>query len=178
MPEHRDLQSSYLTDSTAQHTDPRLLGWFQDHGLCRVAVEGDPDGDVVEVIAPPVLLLGRDPHDVRACPNPDMLGYPDKILADMSLDDYHIFLLRWLTRAVDAGLCACFVCKQPISNTNAGAPWDGIFIEKELVAWLMIHFDCKRGLAREFKGYHPFELVARPPEAFDVSTDEPTAPMV
>lgn len=168
MPEYRALQGSYLTDSTAQYTDPPLLDWFQDHGLCRVAVEGDPDGGVVEVIAPPVLLLGRDPNAVRACPNPDTLGYSVKSLAEMSLDDYHIFLLRWLTRAVDAELCACFVCKQPINNTNAGEPWDGIFIEKELVAWLMIHFDCKRGLAREFKGYHPFELTAQPAEFFDV----------
>ncbi len=171
MPEHPDVASSYLTQTSAANTDPDLLEWFLAHGLCRVAVEGDVTGEIVEVIAPQVLLLGRGTHDVRACPSPDRLGYPEKHLAAMSLDDYHIFLLRYLTRAVEAGACQCFVCRQPVSNDEPAHPWDGIFIDKELVCWLIIHFDCKRGLAREFKGYHPFELAALPPVPYDVSRD-------
>lgn len=88
----------------------------------------------------------------------------------MSLDDYHIFLWRWFTRAVAAGDCRCCVCKLPVTADPA-APWDGIFIDKELVGWLIIHFDCKRGLAREVKGRHPFELTPRAPTHYDVTRD-------
>jgi hypothetical protein len=171
MSEHRDIQGSFLTATTAALTAPDLVEWFLERGLCRVAIEADPDGEVNEVTAPPVLLLGRGAGDARACPHPDGLGYPDKRLAEMSLDDYHLFILRWLMRAVDAGLCSCFVCRKPILNDDPAAPWDGIFIEKELVAWLLMHFDCKRYLSREYKGYHPFDLIARPAEHFDVSHD-------
>jgi hypothetical protein len=171
MPEHRPIASAYLTATTAAHTEPVLLDWFMARGLCRVAVEGDAEGEIVEVVAPPVLLLGRHEGDVRACPNPDVLGYPPKALADMTLDDYHVFLLRWFSRAIDAGICSCFVCQQPLRNDLPDAPWDGIFLDKELVAWMLIHFDCKRGLARVIKGYHPFELTALPPERYDVSRD-------
>ena len=171
MSEHRDSGDSYLTTTTAELTDPALLEWFLARGLCRVAIEADVTGEIREVIAPPVLLLGRGAGDVRAAPHPDHLGYPVRRLAEMTLDDYHLFILRWFTRAVEADLCSCFVCRKPVRNDDPAAPWDGIFIEKELVAWLIMHFDCKRYLAREFKGYHPFELAARPPEAFDVSRD-------
>lgn len=171
MSEHRNIQGAYLTATTAAHTDSALLAWFAERGLCRFAVEGDAEGEIVEVVAPPVLLLGRGGEDVRACPNPDVLGYPEKRLAEMDLDAYHIFLLRWFNRAIDAGGCSCFVCRKPVRNDQPEAPWDGIFVEKELVAWLIIHFDCKRGLAREFKGYHPFELLAQSPERYDISQD-------
>jgi hypothetical protein len=169
--EHPDIQAAYLTATTAANTDPELLDWFLARGLCRVAVEGDTAGDITEVVAPPVLLLGRGAGDVRACPHPDRLGYPEKPLATMTLDDYHIFLLRYLSRAVAAGGCSCFVCRKPVRDDQPEAPWDGIFIDKELVCWLIIHFDCKRGLAREFRGYHPFELAALPPEPYDVTRD-------
>jgi len=170
MSEHPDIAASYLSATSAANTDPDLLDWFMAHGLCRTAVEGDAVGEIIEVVAPPVLLLGRGAEHVRACPNPDRLGYPEKPLAAMALDDYHIFLLRYLSRAVEAGACQCFVCRKPI-NDDPAVPWDGIFIDKELVCWLIIHFDCKRGLAREFKGFHPFELSALPPASFDVSHD-------
>lgn len=169
MPDRSD--GAYLSVATAALTDPALLDWFAARGLCRFAVEGDATGEVIEVIAPPVLLLGRGAGDVRVCPNPDLLGYPEKPLAAMTLDDYHIFLLRWFTRAIEAGTCSCFVCRQSVRNDQPEAPWDGIFVDKELVAWVIIHFDCKRYLARDFKGYHPFELTARPAEAYDVTRD-------
>jgi hypothetical protein len=153
------------------YTDPDLLAWFGERGLCRVALECDEEGEIIERVAPPVLLLGPESADVRACPHPDQLGYPVKKLAEMALNDYHIFLLRWFTRAVEAGLCTCMVCKKPIYNDRPEEPWDGIFVEKELVGWLIIHFDCKRGLAREYKGRHPFELAPLPPEMLDVTRD-------
>jgi hypothetical protein len=171
MAEHRDIQRSYLTATTAALTPPDLMEWFLERGLCRVAIEADPSGEVTEVVAPPVLLLGRGSADVRACPHPDQLLYSAKTLSDMSLDDYHLFLLRWFTRAIDADLVSCFVCRKHVRNDAPAEPWDGIFVDKELVAWLVMHFDCKRYLSREFKGYHPFELQARPAEAFDVTYD-------
>lgn len=166
-----ERRGSYLSALAADQTDPTLLAWFAEHGLCRVAIEGDAEGEIAEIVAPPVILLGKHSADVRACPNPDTLSYPEKKLAAMSLDDYHIFLLRWLSRAIDAGTCTCFICQKPISNDTPEAPWDGIFIDKELVCWLVMHFDCKRYLARDFKGYHPFELMPLPPEPYDVSHD-------
>ncbi len=169
------MSDSEISDALArrlsQFVDEDLLAWCERHNLVRYAAEGDDAGEIVEVVAPPVLLLGPGGDDVRALPNPDALGYPVKRLGEMSLDDYHLFVLRWLTRAVDAGLCRCMVCRQSVRNDAPDEPWDGIFVDKELVCWLIIHFDCKRGLAREFKGRHPFELTPRPPESFDVSRD-------
>lgn len=168
-PEHLDLTAA-LAARLVAHTSPDLLAWFGAQGVCRYALEGDEHGDIIEIVAPPVLLLGPGDGDARACPHPDRLGYPVKPLAAMTLDDFHVFLVRWFTRAVEAGICRCLVCKQPVT-TEPEAPWDGIFIDKELVAWIVIHFDCKRGLAREIKGRHPFELAPRPPEPFDVTRD-------
>ncbi|MBA3823575.1 MAG: hypothetical protein H0X24_06660, partial [Ktedonobacterales bacterium] len=91
MGDHLDIQASYLTATTAALTPPDLIEWFLERGLCRVAIEASPDGDVIEVVAPPVLLLGRGAGDARACPHPDHLGYPIKPLAEMTLDDYHLF---------------------------------------------------------------------------------------
>jgi hypothetical protein len=163
--------STELAQRLVHYVDGDLLAWCERHHLTRTAVLGDAAGEVIEAVAPPVLLLGPASDEVRALPNPDVLGYPEKRLAAMSLDDFHIFLLRWLTRAVDAGLCRCMVCRRTVRNDLPDEPWDGIFVDKELVCWLIIHFDCKRGLAREFKGRHPFELAPLPPEPFDVSHD-------
>ena len=160
-----------MAERLVAYTDPALLAWFEAHGLCRYAVEGDAGGEIIELIAPPVVMLGPGADEARACPNPDQLGYPGTPLAAMDLTDYHIFLLRWFNRAVDAGTCRCMVCKQVVSNDNPNEPWDGIYVEKELVCWLVIHFDCKRGLPREFKGRHPFEVTPQPPASYDVSHD-------
>ncbi len=168
MPDERE-RADLLAEVVA-HTTPAMLAWCAEHQLCRYLIQGDANGDIVEIVAPPVLLLGSGASDVYACPDPDVLGYPEHTLAEMSLADYHIFLVRYLTQAVAANKVSCLVCKQPITN-DPGAPWDGIFVDKELVGWLMIHFDCKRGLAREYKGRHPFELRPQAPPRYDVSQD-------
>ena len=141
---------------------PALLQWFADQHLGRVAVEGDAEGTISEIMAPPVLLLGPGDTAVFACPDPDPLGYLGPPLAAMTLDDYHLFLLDWLTRAVADGWCHCVVCGQPITADPA-APWDGIFVDKELVGWLIIHFDCKRGLARAILGRTAFDVLPLAP---------------
>ena len=161
-----------LAQRLVAHTPPDLLDWFAARGLCRSMVIADVAGTITEIIAPPVLLLGPAADEVRACPHPDRLEYPVKRLAEMDLNDYHIFLLRWFNRAVDAGICRCMTCKKVVTNTDITAPWDGIFVDKELVACMVNHFDCKRGLQRELKGRHPFELIPQAPERFDVSQDE------
>ncbi|HEY7356607.1 MAG TPA: hypothetical protein VH590_09080 [Ktedonobacterales bacterium] len=151
--------------------DADLLRWFAEQHLLRTLVVADDAEHISEVVRAPMVLLSARPEDVRAAPNPDALGYPEKRLAEMTLNDYHVFIERWATRAIDAGLVRCFVCHEPLRNHDLDVPWDGIFISEDLVAWLFIHFDCKRGLPREIKGRSPFELVPRPPEAFDVSHD-------
>ncbi|MGH2485885.1 MAG: hypothetical protein ACRDHE_07735, partial [Ktedonobacterales bacterium] len=47
--------------------------------------------------------------------------------------------------------------------------WDAIFVEKELVAWMVVHFDCKRWLAKKLKGVNPYELGCAEPPTFDLS---------
>jgi hypothetical protein len=151
--------------------DADLQRWFEEQHLLRTLVIADDAEHITEVVRAPMVLFSARPEDVRAAPNPDALGYPEKRLAEMTLNDYHVFLLRWATRAVDAGLARCFVCNEPLRNHDLDVPWDGIFVSEDLVAWLFIHFDCKRGLPREIKGRSPFEIFPRPPEAFDVSRD-------
>ncbi len=172
MPDERD--SAELVARLVAHTTPAMLAWCVDQQLCRYLIQGDAHGEIVEIVAPPVLLLGPGEGDVYACPDPDVLGYPERALAAMTLADYHIFLVRYLTQAVAANIVSCLVCKRPITN-DPGAPWDGIFVDQELVGWLMIHFDCKRGLAREYKGRHPFELNPKAPPHFVVSQDGATS---
>lgn len=146
-----------------------LLEWFLDHHLCRIAISASIDGSTSEKIAPPVVLFGSTDSDVRCCPHPATMGYTAKDLADMELNDYHIFMLRWLTKAIDAGLCSCIVCHKQLTNTDPASPWDGIFVERELVCWMLIHFDCKRGLPREYKGRHPFDLHPKEAETLNIS---------
>ncbi|HZC77988.1 MAG TPA: hypothetical protein VE258_09585, partial [Ktedonobacterales bacterium] len=54
--------------------------------------------------------------------------------------------------------------------------WDAIFVEKELVAWMAVHFDCKKWLAKKLKGMHPFELSAGEAPVYDLSAAEPPPP--
>ncbi len=169
---HTDpTEESQAPESANALADADLLRWFEEQHLLRTLVVADDAEHISEVVRAPMVLLSARPEDVRAAPNPDALGYPEKRLADMTLNDFHVFLLRWATRAVDAGLVRCFVCHERLRNRDLDVPWDGIFVSEDLVAWLFIHFDCKRGLPREIKGRSPFELVPRPPEAFDVSRD-------
>jgi hypothetical protein len=151
--------------------DEDLLRWFEQQHLLRTLVVAEDEEHITEVMRAPMLLLSAREDDVRAAPNPDTLGYPEKRLSDMTLNDFHMFILRWATRAVDAGLVRCFACDEVLRNHDLDVPWDGIFTSEDLVAWLFIHFDCKRLLSRELKGRSPFELHPRPPEMFDVSHD-------
>ncbi len=151
--------------------DAALLRWFEQQRLLRTLVIAEDEEHITEIVRAPLVFFSARDDDVRAAPNPDTLGYPEKRLEQMTLNDYHVFLLRWATQAVEAGLVRCFVCNQTLRNRDLDVPWDGIFLSEHLVAWLFIHFDCKRGLQREIKGRSPFELSPRPPEMFDVSHD-------
>jgi hypothetical protein len=164
-----DLEGSESVESALVDAD--LLRWFEQQHLLRTLVIAEDEEHITEVVRAPMLLLSAREDDVRAAPNPDALGYPEKRLGEMTLNDFHVFLLRWATRAIDAGLVRCYVCHEVLRNNDLDVPWDGIFVSEDLVAWLFIHFDCKRGLSRELKGRSPFELHPRPPEVFDVSHD-------
>lgn len=167
-----DTQSTELSEASEHMlVDEDLLRWFEQQHLLRTMVVAEDAEHVTEVVRAPVVFFSARDDDVRAAPNPDTLGYPEKRLGEMTLNDFHVFLLRWATRAVDAGLVRCFVCNETLRNNDLDVPWDGIFLSEDLVAWLFIHFDCKRGLQREIKGRSPFELSPRPPEMFDVSHD-------
>lgn len=150
---------------------PDLLAWFEQQGLVRVSVTVEPDGTIAEIVAPPLILLGRGLDQVITCPDPT--EYPATApLATMALDDYHIFLARWLTTLIDQVEVRCLVCQQRVSNADPDNPWDGIFVDADFLGWLVMHFDCKRGLQREFKGRHPFELRPQPAPYLTLATDE------
>ncbi len=165
------MDTEQLDTTEDAQVDDDLLRWFDTQHLLRALVLADDPEQITEIVRAPLVLLSARPEDVRSAPNPDTLGYPEKRLSEMTLDDYHVFMLRWATRAVDAGLARCFVCGETLRNNDLDAPWDGIFTSEDLVAWLFIHFDCKRGLSRDLKGRSPFDLHPRPPETFDVSHD-------
>jgi hypothetical protein len=151
--------------------DEALLRWFEQQHLLRMRVVAEDAEQITEEMRAPMVLLSAREEDARAAPNPDALSYPEKRLSEMTLNDFHAFILRWATRAVDAGLVRCFACDETLRNNDLDVPWDGIFTSEDLVAWLFIHFDCKRLLKRELKGRDPFELHPQPPEVFDVSHD-------
>lgn len=94
----------------------------------------------------------------------------------MTLDDYHVFLYRWLEASARAGDLRCVYCGKTLRDDDDLADeetWDAFLIEKELVAWMAAHFDCKRWIAKKLKGMHPFELPAREPPIYDLSTLDP-----
>src|SRR5262249_11216707 len=145
--------------------DDDLDALFEAEGLLRYMVSGDASGEVVESERGPLVLLGPSDHDFVLPPNPDALSYPGKKLREMMLDDYNVFLYRWFEAAVAAGDVRCAYCGKPVRDADDLADaetWDAIFIEKELVAWMVLHFDCKRWISKKLKGMHPFELEPRP----------------
>lgn len=156
------------------------MRWFEDEGLVRYAAYGEPDGSVNELARGPLVALGPRDDDYRLAPHPDRLGYRIKPLAAMTLDDYQAFMLSWFEHAIHAGDLRCANCDKPIQPTTPDMPdaetWDAIFIEKELVAWMVCHFDCKRHLPRQLKGRHPFELEPRPAPVYDLSDERYGAP--
>jgi len=148
-----------------------LIEWFAHEGLLLTSVLSPPDStenDEIKVtVKVPVIALSRASHDFRECPDPVFFGYPADCLELMMLDDMHQFVLSWFDRAVTAGLARCFVCNRLLDNGNE-KPWDAVFISDPMYCWLLIHFDCKRYLNRDLKGRNPFEVIAEPPEFFDL----------
>jgi len=66
-------------------------------------------------------------------------------------------------------LLALFGSKARGDDLPDAETWDAILIEKELVAWMAVHFDCKKWLAKKIKGMHPFDLCPRGAPYYDLS---------
>ncbi|HZC06548.1 MAG TPA: hypothetical protein VE338_13010 [Ktedonobacterales bacterium] len=156
--------------------DAALLAWFEAEGLIRYSVVGDVTGEVEEQTRGPVVALGPGDDDFVSAPHPTVNGWPGRPLDEMTMDDYNVFMFRWFEAAVSAGCIRCAHCgKVILAGDDLPDPdtWDALFVEKELVAWMLAHFDCKRWLAKRLKGLQPFELSARPAPRFDLSTLTP-----
>ncbi len=152
---------------------PAILAWFDAEGLTRSLVTTDEHGHVDEDVRLPVVALGPQDVDFVWAPIPEAQGYPGKPLAEMTVEDYNNFVYRWFEAAVLAGDVRCAQCGRQILDDHDDLPdrdtWDAIFIEKELVAWMVVHFDCKKPLPKKLKGMHPFDLVPRDPPVYDLS---------
>lgn len=151
---------------------PDLRAWCEAEGLMRYAVIGDEAGDVRELGRAPMVACGPSDDDFVLAPHPDLTDYPGKPLREMTLDDYNVFLFRWLEAAVAAGDMRCARCgKRILAGDDLPDPdtWDAIFVEKELVAWMLVHFDCKRWLAKKLKGMTPFDLTPHAPPLYNLS---------
>lgn len=156
--------------------DQGLITLFESEGLLRARIVVEVDGRISEEERAPLVLLGPKDDDAYLPPNPIAAGYPGKPLAQMTLDDYHVFLYRWLEAAARAEDLRCVYCGKALRDDDDltdEETWDAILIEKELVAWMAAHFDCKRWIAKKLKGMHPFELPAREPPIYDLSSLDP-----
>lgn len=153
-----------------------LREWFDREGLTRRWVEFSEAEGITERVCDPLVALGPGDSDFVVAPDPAACGWPGAPLAAMTLDDYNVFLFRWLEAAVRQGLVRCAHCgKLILDGDDLPDPdtWDAIFIEKELVAWMLVHFDCKRWLAKKLKGMQPFDLPASFPPCVDLSALTP-----
>lgn len=149
-----------------------LRALFESEGLMRYAVSADEHGEVTEEERGPLVAMGSGDGDYVAAPDPDENRADGSPTAAMTLDDYNAFLFHWLEAAAEAGDLRCANCgKDILPGDDLPDPdtWDAIFIEKELVAWMAVHFDCKRWLAKKLKGLHPFELRPGTPRRYDLS---------
>ena len=156
--------------------DDELRAWCESEGLMRYAATGDERGEVVELARGPVVALGARDEDYVEAPHPDSTGFRGKRLLNMRMEDYNQFMYLWLEHAVGKGDIACANCgKRILAGDDLPDPetWDAIFIEKEIVAWMLVHFDCKKWLAKKLKGVHPFDLEPREPPRYDLSMIEP-----
>lgn len=160
----------------ADAEEAALQAWFAAEGLTRYAVVGEVTGEVVEHARGPVVALGPGDDDFVRAPRPAANHWPGAPLDQMTMDDYNVFMFRWLEAAVTAGEVRCAHCgKRILAGDDLPDPdtWDALFVEKELVAWMLAHFDCKRWLAKRLKGLQPFELSASPAPVFDLSALTP-----
>ena len=148
-----------------------LLAWFAREGLILTSASvtaDDPEHDEVKVaLRAPVMALSKADNEFRECPDPVLFGYPESSLDMMVLDDMHQFVLSWYEKAIEHGMCRCFVCNK-VLDMDAEKPWDIVFVTLEIYCWLPVHFDCKRYLNRDLKGRNPFEITVQPPEFFDL----------
>jgi len=170
------MMNTFSPDSTSYYEDSlheALLRWFDDHHLVyRSFYAEDPD-HVTESVALPLIALGKYDGDFRYCPHPQAMGYTVKPLDEMSLDDFHDFVLLWYEAAARAGILRCFGCDKPLRMDDRQHPWDALFSTEDMIFWLAIHFDCKKLLKRELKGRNAFELQPRPAERLELILPEP-----
>jgi hypothetical protein len=154
-----------------QRVGASLWEWFEREGLVRYAIAADESGAIAEDARAPLVTLGPRDADFVLAPDPDRMHWPGHRLAAMDMDEYNVFLYRWLEAAVAAGIVRCANCGRTIvdgEDLPDPETWDAILIEKELVAWMVVHFDCKKLLAKKIKGMHPFELHPQPAPNFDL----------
>jgi len=157
-----------------------LFQWFEREGMLRYRIESDETGEVIEEIRLPAVALGPRDEDWVWPPHPAQVHYPWKQLDEMTLDDFNNYLYRWFEEAVGHGAVRCSQCGKLLIDGDDLADadtWDAILIEKELVGWLAVHFDCKKQLPKKLKGLHPFELAPHTPPFYDLThVPRPTWP--
>ncbi len=149
-----------------------LRAWFEREGMLRYAVVGDEHCQLAELECAPLVALGPGDGDYVEAPHPEEARYRGRSLAEMSLEEYNRFVFRWLEAAIAADDVRCAQCGRailPDDDLPDPDTWDAILIEQELVAWMVVHFDCKKKLAKKLKGLHPFELVPRESPRYDLS---------
>jgi len=152
--------------------EDELRVWFEAQGLMRYAVSADERGDITEMERAPMVALGPGDDDYYRAPSPVSSGYPGKPLPQMHLDDFNRFMFHWLEAAAHAGDARCANCGRQLSDEvdlPTNDRWDALFLEKELVGWMLVHFDCKRWLAKKLKGVEPFDLTPREAPLYDLS---------
>lgn len=150
-----------------------LQAWFEGEGLTRYSVMGEVTGEVIELSRGPLVALGPGDDDFVRAPHPADNRWPGKPLDQMTMDDYNVFMYRWFEAGVQAQCVQCAHCGKlilPGDDLPDPDTWDALFVEKELVAWMLAHFDCKRWLAKRLKGLQPFELSAAEAPRFDLSS--------
>lgn len=138
-----------------------LMEWFAAEGLVRYSASASEDGAFIEVAHPPLVALGPRDDDFVLPPHPDILRYAGKRLHEMRLEDYNEFLFRWFEAALHTGDVRCANCGRVLrdeANLPPTDTWDAIFVEKDLVAWMLVHFDCKRWLSKKLTGVQTFDL--------------------
>jgi hypothetical protein len=158
--------------NTVGRLTPEVARLFDREGLVRYHIVAEPDAPVDELAAGPFVSLGARDSDFVLPPDPVRQGYPEPDTAQRSLEDYHIFLYRWLEAAVGAEKVGCAYCGKTLRDADDlpdAETWDVVLVEAELVAWLPIHFDCKRWIPKRLKGLSPFAINAGDPPELDLS---------
>jgi hypothetical protein len=169
---------NHYLDTTTSHEyhkalEAELLRWFDEQHLLYRSFYAEDADHITESVAAPLIALGKYDADFRRCPHPEMAGYRVKQLAEMSLDDFHDFILCWYEAAARAGILRCFGCDKPLYPDDHQHPWDALFSTEDMIFWLAIHFDCKKLLKRDLRGRSAFELQPRPAEQLELVVPEP-----